>query len=50
MGIQKGERVTGGDGGTQQPSRDESFPLSLADDADDAQLLQILVQLVLQHI
>lgn len=50
MGIQEGEGVAGGNGGTQKASGDESFPFSLADDTDDVQLLQILIQLVLQHI
>lgn len=47
MGVEEGQRVTGGYRGTQQPSSDEALPLSLADDADDVQALQILIELVL---
>jgi len=50
MGVQEGERVTGGHGGSQQPSGDESFSLSLADNSNNVQLLQILIQPVLQVI
>lgn len=50
MGVEKGERVTSGHGGTQEPSGYEPFPLSLADHSHDVQLLQILIQLILQHI
>lgn len=47
MGIEEGERVTGGDGRAQQPRRDESLSLALADNANDVQALQVLVQLIL---
>lgn len=48
MSVEEGERVAGGNGGTQEPSGDEPLPLSLADDADNAEALQILIQAVLQ--
>lgn len=47
MGVEEGERVPGGDGGAQQPRGDESLSLPLADNTDDAQALQVLVQLIL---
>lgn len=50
MSVEEGERVAGGDGGTQEPGGDEPLPLPLADDTNDAELLQILVQVVLQHL
>lgn len=50
MGVQKGEGVTGGHGGTEQASGYESFPFSLPDYSDNVQLLQILIQVILQYI
>lgn len=50
MSVQEGERVAGGNGGTQEPGGDEPLPLSLADDTDNAEALQILIQAVLQRL
>ncbi len=50
VGVQEGECVTGGNRRPQEPSGDEAFPFSLADHTDYVKLLQILIQLVLQHI
>lgn len=37
--VQKGEGVAAGNRGAEQSSGDEAFPLSLADDSYDAELL-----------
>lgn len=50
VGVQESEGVTGGNRGTQQASGYEAFSFSLADHAHNAQLLQVLIQLVLQNI
>lgn len=50
MSVKEGERVAGGNGGTQEAGGDEALPLSLADDPDNAEALQVLVQIGLQHL
>lgn len=50
MSVEEGERVAGGNGGAQEPGGDEPLPLSLADDTDNAEALQILIQAILQHL
>lgn len=50
VSVEEGECVAGGDGGTQEPGGDKPLPLSLADDTDSAEVLQILVQAVLQRL
>lgn len=50
VSVKEGERVAGGNGGTQEAGGDEPLPLSLADDPDNAEALQVLVQIALQRL
>lgn len=50
VSVEEGERVAGGNGGPQEPGGDEPLPLALADDPDNAEALQVLVQIVLQRL
>lgn len=50
VSVEEGERVAGGNGGPQEPGGDEPLPLALADDPDNAEALQVLVQFVLQRL
>lgn len=50
VGVEEGERVADGNGSTQEPGGDQALPLPLADDADNAEMLQILIQSILQHL
>lgn len=50
MSVEEGERVAGGDGGPQEAGGDEPLPLALADDPDNAEALQVLVQILLQRL
>lgn len=50
VGVEERERVARGHGGTEEPGGDEALSLALADDADNVEPLEVLVQFVLQHI
>lgn len=50
VSVEEGESVAGGNGGTQEPGGDEPLPLSLANNTDNAEALQILIQVVLQRL
>lgn len=50
MGVEERERVARGHGGAEEPGGDETLSLTLADDTDNVEPLEVLVQLVLQCI